>query len=88
MTLAYALFPALAALACLTDQSLQVQLSVLNAHLVNDLSVLIRLGMFDPLETQPYLNINVSVVNSQAHQALALQAALEGVRSPVHTNFV
>lgn len=35
--------------------------------------------MFDPPEGQPYLAINVSVVNSPAHQALALQAALEGV---------
>ena len=43
--------------------------------------MLIRLGMFDPPEGQPYLAINVSVVNSPAHQALALQAALEGVRT-------
>lgn len=54
-------------------------MTVLNQHLVNDLSVLIRLGMFDPPESQPYLLINTSVINSAAHQALALRAALEGV---------
>ena len=37
------------------------------------------LGMFDPPDQQPYCNITSDQVNTAAHQALALQAAREGI---------
>lgn len=39
----------------------------------------IRLGLFDPPERAPYANIPIDVVDSPAHQALALQAARESI---------
>lgn len=42
-------------------------------------SVQFRLGMFDPSSSQPYTKIPASVVNSPAHQALALDAARQGI---------
>ena len=38
-----------------------------------------RLGMFDPPEQVPFAQIPYSVVNSPAHQALALQSARESI---------
>jgi beta-glucosidase-like glycosyl hydrolase len=38
-----------------------------------------RLGMFDPANTQPYLHINASAVNAPSSQALVLRAAQEGI---------
>lgn len=38
-----------------------------------------ELGMFDPPEQVPYAQIPYKVVNSEAHQALALQAARESI---------
>ena len=34
-----------------------------------------RLGMFDPVDTQPYLRIGLDAINSAPHQQLALEAA-------------
>ena len=42
-------------------------------------TVRFRLGMFDPLEQVPYAQIPYKVINSPAHQALALQAARESM---------
>jgi beta-glucosidase len=38
-----------------------------------------RLGMFDPPERVPYARIPLSVVDSEAHQALALEAARKSI---------
>jgi len=38
-----------------------------------------QLGMFDPLDAVPYAKIPIEVINSPAHQALALQAARESI---------
>eukprot|EP00731_Ephydatia_muelleri_P031010 Em0022g524a len=38
-----------------------------------------KLGMFDPPDIQPYFNISSSQVNTAASQALALEAAREGI---------
>lgn len=37
------------------------------------------LGVFDPPSSVPYSNISVSIVNSAAHRAVALQVAQEGI---------
>ena len=37
------------------------------------------LGMFDPIENQPYSNITTDQINTPVHQALALQAARESI---------
>lgn len=37
------------------------------------------LGMFDPPEDQPYCNISTDQINTDEHQALALQAARESI---------
>jgi beta-glucosidase len=34
-----------------------------------------RLGMFDAVDTQPYLRIGLDAINSAPHQQLALEAA-------------
>ena len=34
-----------------------------------------RLGMYDPVDTQPYLRIGLDAINSAPHQQLALEAA-------------
>jgi len=41
--------------------------------------VQMRLGAFDPIEAQPFMTINVTAINTLAHQQLALTAALEGI---------
>jgi len=50
-----------------------------NNSLKHLFSVRMRLGEFDPIEKNPLLSIPISVINSQEHQDLALQAAEEGI---------
>jgi beta-glucosidase-like glycosyl hydrolase len=45
----------------------------------NLISVRMRLGYFDPAGTQPYTQIQPSVVCSAAHQDVAYQAAVQGI---------
>ncbi len=52
---------------------------VVDAHLVNTFSVLLRLGVFDPEQDQPFMNISTAAVNTPDHQQLALTAAREGI---------
>eukprot|EP00659_Diplonema_papillatum_P011960 gene11960-18457_t len=47
--------------------------------LVNLYKVQVRLGVFDAAAGQPYLEIPTADINTAAHQALALDAAREGV---------
>jgi len=54
-------------------------MSIINQRLVDLFMVQMRLGFFDPNNTQPYMQFNLSNINSPAHQQLAYQAALEGV---------
>jgi beta-glucosidase-like glycosyl hydrolase len=56
-----------------------VSMDLVNQHLVNLFVVQMRLGMFDPLDIQPYAKYNASNVNTEAHQQLALLAALRGI---------
>ncbi|KAA0145948.1 hypothetical protein FNF28_07761 [Cafeteria roenbergensis] len=42
-------------------------------------STRMRLGQFDPYEDQPYRQIGLGVIHSDAHQALALDAARQGI---------
>jgi len=55
-------------------------MDVLDGHLVNLFTILMRLGYFDPPDIQPFLNITFAAhVNTPDHQRLALQAAQEGI---------
>jgi beta-glucosidase len=51
----------------------------IDAALSNLLRTKFRLGMFDPLEKDPYRHLNASVINSAAHRALAKEAALKSI---------
>eukprot|EP01121_Diplochlamys_sp_Union-15-3_P011747 TRINITY_DN3434_c1_g2_i1.p1 TRINITY_DN3434_c1_g2~~TRINITY_DN3434_c1_g2_i1.p1 ORF type:complete len:161 (+),score=22.43 TRINITY_DN3434_c1_g2_i1:778-1260(+) len=51
----------------------------INTALFNLFSVQYRLGMFDPVEKQPYLQINCTQINTFNHQQLALEASREGI---------
>jgi beta-glucosidase-like glycosyl hydrolase len=53
--------------------------SLLDRALTNLFSVQMRLGMFDPPASQPYMQIQPSAVNTPASQALAEKAAVEGI---------
>ncbi|GME52302.1 glycoside hydrolase family 3 protein [Neofusicoccum parvum] len=52
--------------------------SALDTSLIRQFSMLVRLGHFDPAESQPYRQINASAINSPRGQDLALRAAIEG----------
>ena len=57
-------------------QSGVVPISVVDESLTNLFLVQLRLGMFDPVASQPYLAYNYTdKVNTPEHQALALEAA-------------
>lgn len=53
--------------------------SVLDPALENLFGVQFRLGLFDPLENQPYSKLGVSDINTPKHQQLALEAAEQGI---------
>ena len=53
--------------------------TVLDQALIRQYSSLVRLGYFDPPEQQPYRQITWADVNTPSAQALALQAAREGI---------
>lgn len=38
-----------------------------------------KLGEFDPPEDNPYLQLNLSVIQSQGHRELAVQAAVQSL---------
>mmetsp|Transcript_57174 Transcript_57174/g.122822 ORF Transcript_57174/g.122822 Transcript_57174/m.122822 type:complete len:740 (-) Transcript_57174:188-2407(-) len=50
-----------------------------NAALTNMFRVRMRLGHFDPVDTQPYLKYGVDKINTPDHQELALEAARQGI---------
>jgi beta-glucosidase-like glycosyl hydrolase len=56
-----------------------LSMDAVDTALTHLFSVQFRLGMFDPSSMQPYTKIPASVVNSPAHQALALDAARQGI---------
>lgn len=53
--------------------------STLDRALIRQYSSLIRLGYFDPPESQPYRQYNFSNVNTPEAQQLAYRAAVEGI---------
>eukprot|EP01088_Endostelium_zonatum_P017320 TRINITY_DN5050_c0_g1_i2.p1 TRINITY_DN5050_c0_g1~~TRINITY_DN5050_c0_g1_i2.p1 ORF type:complete len:434 (-),score=89.62 TRINITY_DN5050_c0_g1_i2:47-1348(-) len=57
----------------------QVSKTYIDRALTNLFMVQFRLGIFDPVEVQPYKKIPVSVINSPEHQQLALDAARQGI---------
>mmetsp|Transcript_18126 Transcript_18126/g.43550 ORF Transcript_18126/g.43550 Transcript_18126/m.43550 type:complete len:739 (+) Transcript_18126:71-2287(+) len=50
-----------------------------DAALTNMFRVRMRLGHFDPADSQPYLKYGVDKINTQEHQELALEAARQGI---------
>jgi beta-glucosidase-like glycosyl hydrolase len=64
--------PSAVAAGSVTEEQVKTALS----HLF---SVRMRLGQFDPPEMQPYKSLPPSVVNSAAHQELALDAARQAI---------
>jgi beta-glucosidase-like glycosyl hydrolase len=53
--------------------------ATLDASLTRTFTLHFAAGRFDPVAQQPYAQIPMSVVDSPAHQALALDAALQGM---------
>ncbi len=53
--------------------------STIDAALARLFTARFRLGMFDPPESVPFSQIPYTVINSEAHQALALQSARESI---------
>ncbi|MFZ0547832.1 MAG: glycoside hydrolase family 3 C-terminal domain-containing protein [Candidatus Promineifilaceae bacterium] len=53
--------------------------STLNQALSRLFTARFRLGMFDPPEKVPYAQIPYDIINSEAHRAMALQAARESI---------
>merc|ERR1712025_728994 len=51
----------------------------IDAALTNMFRVRMRLGHFDPAESQPYMQYGVDRINTPAHQQLALEAARQGI---------
>lgn len=77
---------------CMTDEAEPVREAVFEAlerglltendldhALRNILKVRFRLGHFDPIENNPYAQIDESVLNCEQHRKLALQAAQESI---------
>jgi len=50
-----------------------------NAALTNLFRVRMRLGHFDPVQKQPYMQYGVDRINTPEHQELALEAARQGI---------
>ncbi|KAF2252937.1 glycoside hydrolase family 3 protein [Trematosphaeria pertusa] len=53
--------------------------SIIDQALIRQYSSLVRLGWFDPPENQPYRQLDFSAVATNASQALAYKAAVEGI---------
>eukprot|EP00760_Papus_ankaliazontas_P031033 PhM_4_TR5169/c2_g1_i1/m.79931 len=53
--------------------------SDVNGAMNHTMRVRMRLGMFDPEESQPYNKLPTSIINSQDHQNLALEVAQKGI---------
>jgi beta-glucosidase len=51
--------------------------ATIDATLAKLLETRFKLGMFDPIESNPYNAISIDVVNSEKHRALAYEAALK-----------
>lgn len=60
------------------DQGLY-NISVLDRSLIRRYASLVRLGYFDPPDNQPYRQLTFANVSTSAAEALALQAAEEGI---------
>ena len=63
--------------ACIDDGTCDA--SVVNPPLTNLFKVQLRLGMFDSAASQPYTKLGMESVSTPAHQALALEAAQQGI---------
>eukprot|EP00660_Eupelagonema_oceanica_P015180 gene15180-22273_t len=53
--------------------------ALVDTALTNLFTVQMRLGWFDPMESVPWSSYGKDKVNSQANQALALEAAAQGM---------
>ena len=56
-----------------------MKLSDLDLALKHALMIRFRLGLFDPIDDQPYWHVDPSVVRSKEHVALATDATLQGL---------
>ena len=63
--------------ACIDDGTCDA--SIVNPPLTNLFKVQLRLGMFDSAASQPYTKLGMESVSTPAHQALALEAAQQGI---------
>ena len=70
-------------LAAINDGS--VSNATVNKALYNLFRVQMRLGLFDPADKQPYMQIQTNAVNTPAHQQLALEDSRQGVALPLPT---
>ena len=61
--------------------------ATVNKALYRLFRVQMRLGMFDPADKQPYMQIPTSAINTPAHQQLALEASRQGI-SPISSSNV
>jgi beta-glucosidase-like glycosyl hydrolase len=52
--------------------------ATVNQALYHLFRVQMRLGLFDPADKQPYMQIPTSAVNTTAHQQLALEDSRQG----------
>ncbi|CAK9040358.1 Probable beta-D-xylosidase 6 (AtBXL6), partial [Durusdinium trenchii] len=57
----------------------KVDENLVDAALMNLFKVQLRLGMFDPADAQPFRKIGLDAIDTDAHRALALEAARQGI---------
>lgn len=56
-----------------------VTMDTVDQALINQFLVKLRLGLFDPVDSQKYMQYSPDVINSDEHKALALRAVRESV---------
>jgi len=61
--------------------------STVNEALFHLFTIQMRLGMFDPLENQVYTKYTPDMVNTPAHQQLALEASQQGMTLLTNNNY-
>jgi len=57
----------------------QIDMALVDNALTNLFTTQMRLGFFDPVEANPYGSLGAEVVNTPAHQQLALEAAHQSI---------
>ena len=57
----------------------QIDMALVDSALTNLFTTQMRLGFFDPVEANPYGALGAEVVNTPAHQQLALEAAHQSI---------